>query len=74
MEGLWTPSNNFLQHIPNVQANWPNKIVVHFGYLDLVLEFEIWRCGMRNHGHVTTQVILDKFIEINFSVGCMVWP
>ena len=27
-----------------------------------------------NHAHVTTQRILNKFIEINFSVGCMVWP
>ena len=47
----------------------------------LVLEFEMWRCGMNqtlsaknNHAHVTTQRILNKFIEINFSVGCMVWP
>ena len=27
-----------------------------------------------NHAHVTTQRILNKFIEINFYVGCMVWP
>ena len=27
-----------------------------------------------NHAYVTTQRILNKFIEINFSVGCMVWP
>ena len=27
-----------------------------------------------NHAHVTTQTILNKFIEINFSVECMVWP
>ena len=27
-----------------------------------------------NHAHVTTQRILNKFIEINFSVGCMVEP
>mgnify|MGYP001245625775 CR=1 FL=1 len=27
-----------------------------------------------NHTHVATQKILYKFIEINFSVGCMVWP
>ena len=27
-----------------------------------------------NYAHVTTQKILNKFIEINFSVGCMyVW-
>ena len=26
------------------------------------------------HAHVTTLRILNKFIEINFSVGCMVWP
>ena len=26
-----------------------------------------------NHAHVTTQRILNKFMEINFSVGCMVW-
>ena len=26
-----------------------------------------------NYAHVTTQRILNKFIEINFSVGCMVW-
>ena len=25
-----------------------------------------------NHAHVTTQRILNKFIEIKFSVGCMV--
>ena len=24
-----------------------------------------------SHAHVTTQRILNKFIEINFSVGCM---
>ena len=27
-----------------------------------------------NHAHVTTQRFLNKFIEINFSLGCMVWP
>ena len=27
-----------------------------------------------NHAHVTTPIILYKFIEVNFSVGCMVWP
>ena len=27
-----------------------------------------------NYAHVTTQTILNKFIEINSSVGCMVWP
>ena len=27
-----------------------------------------------NYAHVTTQRILNKFIEIHFSVGCMVWP
>ena len=27
-----------------------------------------------NHAHVTTQRILNKFIDINFSLGCMVWP
>ena len=27
-----------------------------------------------NHGHVTTQRILNKFIDIIFSVGCRVWP
>ena len=27
-----------------------------------------------NYAHVTTQRILNKFIGINFSVGCMVWP
>ena len=27
-----------------------------------------------NHAHVTTPRILNKFIEINFYVGCMVWP
>ena len=27
-----------------------------------------------NCAHVTTQRILNKFIELNFSVGCMVWP
>ena len=27
-----------------------------------------------NHVHVITQIILNTFIEINFSVGCMVWP
>ena len=27
-----------------------------------------------NHVHVTTQRILNRFNEINFSVGCMVWP
>ena len=27
-----------------------------------------------NHAHLTTQRILNKFIKINFSVGCMVWP
>jgi hypothetical protein len=26
-----------------------------------------------NHVHVTTQKFLNKFIDINFSVGCMVW-
>ena len=26
-----------------------------------------------NHAHVTTQRILNKFIEVNFSVGYMVW-
>ena len=27
-----------------------------------------------NHNHVTIQRILNKFIEINFSLECMVWP
>ena len=27
-----------------------------------------------NHAHVTTQRILNSFIEVNFSVGCIVWP
>ena len=27
-----------------------------------------------NHAYVTTQRILNKFIEINFLVGSMVWP
>ena len=27
-----------------------------------------------NYAHVATQRILNKFIEINFSVECMVWP
>ena len=27
-----------------------------------------------NYAHVTIQRILNKFIEINFSFGCMVWP
>ena len=26
-----------------------------------------------NHAHVTTPIILYKFIEVNFSVGCTVW-
>ena len=26
------------------------------------------------HAHVTTQRLSNKFIEINFSIGCMVWP
>ena len=26
-----------------------------------------------NHAHVTTQRVLNKFTEINFSVKCMVW-
>ena len=26
-----------------------------------------------DHAHVTTQRILKKVIELNFSVGCMVW-
>ena len=27
-----------------------------------------------NYACVTTQRILNKFIKINFSVGCIVWP
>ena len=27
-----------------------------------------------DHAHVTTQRILNKFIEVNLSVGSMVWP
>jgi hypothetical protein len=27
-----------------------------------------------DYARVTTQRILNKFIEVNFSVGCMVWP
>ena len=27
-----------------------------------------------NHAHVTTQTILNKFIGMKFSIGCMVWP
>ena len=30
--------------------------------------------GQKNHAHVTTQRILNKFIGIKFSIGCMVWP
>ena len=26
-----------------------------------------------DHAHVTTQIILNKFIEVNLSVGCVVW-
>ena len=29
--------------------------------------------GKNNCAHVTTQRILNKFTELNFSVGCMVW-
>ena len=27
-----------------------------------------------SYAHVTTQRSFNKFIELNFSVGCMVWP
>ena len=27
-----------------------------------------------DHAHVTSQRIFNKFIEVNFSVGCTVWP
>ena len=27
-----------------------------------------------NHAHVTTHRILNKFIGMKFSIGCMVWP
>ena len=54
----------------------------------LVLELEMWRSQWsfwpltasvtiefkNNYAYVTTQRNLNKFIEINFSVGCIVWP
>ena len=46
------------------------RLLYHFWPLTASITMEV----KNNHVHFTSQGILNIFIEINFSVGCMVWP
>ena len=41
-----------------------------YGFWPLIASMEV----KNNHAHVTTQRNLNKLIEVNLSVGSMVWP
>ena len=47
---------------------------VRRGIVFLVLTASITSEVKNDHDHVTTQRFLNKFIEVNFFVGCMDWP
>ena len=46
---------------------WPSEESVWPLIASITLEVK------NDHVHVTTQRILNKFIEANFSAGCLVW-
>ena len=52
---------------PNIECQSVRSL---YGVRPLAASMEV----KNNHAHVTTPIILYKFIEVNFSVGCMVWP
>jgi hypothetical protein len=52
---------------PNIECQSVRSL---YGVRPLAASMEV----KNNHAHVTTPIILYKFIEVNFYVGCMVWP
>ena len=56
-------------------VGWDNMFFLAFQWT-VVWRFDITCASFcnDNYSHVTTQIILNKFIEVNFSVGYMVWP
>ena len=51
--------------LPQCQSVWSL-----YGVWPLTASMEV----KNNHAHVTTHRILNKFIGMKFSIGCMVWP
>ena len=65
--------NNFynrtvFQKIHSFMLFWPSEESVWPLIASITSEVK------NDHVHVTTQRILNKFIEANFSAGCLVWP
>ena len=66
--------NNYYQKLffkkstPSCLLFWPSE--ESFWPITASITSEV----INDHALVTTQRILNKFIEVNFSVGCMVWP
>ena len=54
---------------PNIEVKC-QSVRSLYGVQPLTASMEV----KNNHAYVTTQRILYKFIEVNFYVGCMVWP